>query len=870
MATLLGSLLVSLGLDSAEFKSGLTDAEKQLRSTTKRFEKIGSNISNLGRNLTLGLTAPLAAFGVASFKAAAESKDAMAQVEASLASMGRQAEFTTEQLAALASDEMRKSLFDDDEILRKVTATLLTFGNVAGAEFQRAQAAAVDLSAKLGTDLQAATILVGKALQDPVKGIAALSRSGIQFTAAQKETIKTMVEVGNQAGAQQMILAELEKQFAGSAEAVRKANPAAAMKQAFSELQENVGTVLLPVIERITAYIGQLIERFNSLSPATQEMIVKVVAFAAVLGPLLFVVGSFVTALAPFAAAIKTVGTVATAAGGATSTFTLSLSALKGAIVAATLALAPYAAALGVLAAAYYVLTLRTNEEKEAAARYTKAQEDAKAATDKASGAATSLATAHGQARVQALALAKAERENIKQKLASARASIVLAQAELSRAKATSMVQNAIGAGTGASFINLFGILQSKSRNAAAADNLKQAKDTERMLAKSLADTTAAINAPEQTISAPSVSGDDKKKGGSSKSRKGAEGPSTAEIERRFNDELAGYAQQAISAMQSLAMNAEERAELELRSVELARVRTIESIKSDEDYSVAQKARLIAQVDALADVERQGIERQKQLDLERQADDLRQVAFEAEREILSDRMAMAGTQQERKDLALQILALEQQERRQALERIVNNDKLNDAIRAQAQAEIDTLAAIEKSETARTGRANETDAEAFGRSLNQTPEQISEALDGIKIDGLDALNKGLTDAILGFRSLGDVAKGILAQITADLVQLAIRTTITKAISSALGIPGFATGTLSAPRGLAIVGERGPELIQNRGGERIYNNKETMGILGGGRNMSVALNINVNGDMTSDMLRETKLQMSNQLRRVLNNR
>ena len=48
----------------------------------------------------------------------------------------------------------------------------------------------------------------------------------------------------------------------------------------------------------------------------------------------------------------------------------------------------------------------------------------------------------------------------------------------------------------------------------------------------------------------------------------------------------------------------------------------------------------------------------------------------------------------------------------------------------------------------------------------------------------------------------------------------------------GIFGFATGTNNAPSGLALVGERGPELIDLHGGERIYNADSTRDILSGG--------------------------------------
>lgn len=48
-------------------------------------------------------------------------------------------------------------------------------------------------------------------------------------------------------------------------------------------------------------------------------------------------------------------------------------------------------------------------------------------------------------------------------------------------------------------------------------------------------------------------------------------------------------------------------------------------------------------------------------------------------------------------------------------------------------------------------------------------------------------------------------------------------------STVGVPGFATGTESAPRGVALVGEEGPELVRFNGGEEIYTADETNQIL-----------------------------------------
>ena len=47
-----------------------------------------------------------------------------------------------------------------------------------------------------------------------------------------------------------------------------------------------------------------------------------------------------------------------------------------------------------------------------------------------------------------------------------------------------------------------------------------------------------------------------------------------------------------------------------------------------------------------------------------------------------------------------------------------------------------------------------------------------------------------------------------------------------------VPAYATGTRSAKRGWAIVGEEGPELVEMGGGERVYNARQTRRMLAGG--------------------------------------
>lgn len=298
----IGALRVVLGLDSAELQEGLNRAQKHLKKFSKDVAKIGQQVTGVGQALTLGLTAPIAAFGVASVRAAQQSADAFAQVEAALKSMGGASGRTAEQLQANAKALQDMAAIDDDEILRNVTANLLTFGKVSGPVFDRAQTAIVDLATRMKMELQPATLLVGKALNDPLKGLTAMGRAGIQFTDAQKAMITQMVKVGNVAGAQSIILGELERQFGGSAKAAADANPYARLSIALGELSETIGAKLIPVVQPMVESLTRLLQGFDKLSPAAQKFAVVGGIIAAAVGPLLIITGSLISAISTIAA----------------------------------------------------------------------------------------------------------------------------------------------------------------------------------------------------------------------------------------------------------------------------------------------------------------------------------------------------------------------------------------------------------------------------------------------------------------------------------------------------------------------------------------------------------------------------------------
>lgn len=332
IGTLLERLFVSVGVDLSEFGSSLDQASKEVdRSAANlknKFEGIGQSFKNVGQGmartgavLSVGITAPFTALLASAIPAAEESAKAIGQVNARLASMGPVAGKTSGDLVKLAGELQKVSTFDDDDILTNVTANLLTFGNVSGSVFDRAQKAIVDLSAGFGQDLKSSAVQVGKALQDPINGMGALTRVGVTFTEQQKKQIEAMQEAGNIAGAQGVLLQALEGQFAGSAKAMRDATPGAEATDAWRNFQETIGAFALEILPPLTAALTSLLNGFNELSPGVQKTILVVAGVAAALGPLLIGLGSVVTAigiltpvLAPVIAGIAGIAAAITAA----------------------------------------------------------------------------------------------------------------------------------------------------------------------------------------------------------------------------------------------------------------------------------------------------------------------------------------------------------------------------------------------------------------------------------------------------------------------------------------------------------------------------------------------------------------------------
>jgi len=253
------NIVAVLSSNVTKFTSGLKKGEGALGKLGKSVGKAKAGIGKAMKGIGIAVGAVVAAFTAT---AAASMKflnlaDAQIQAETQVAqavkTTGAAAGYTTKQLKAMAGELQNATTYGDEEILEKVTSNLLTFTSIAGNEFKDAQSIILDMSTLLGQDLKSSAIQVGKALNDPVKGVSALSKVGVSFTEQQKEVIKKLVETGDVAGAQKVILAELNKEFGGQAAAAAKQGMGGwkQFKQTLGDIGEQIGFAILPGFQKL-------------------------------------------------------------------------------------------------------------------------------------------------------------------------------------------------------------------------------------------------------------------------------------------------------------------------------------------------------------------------------------------------------------------------------------------------------------------------------------------------------------------------------------------------------------------------------------------------------------------------------------------
>lgn len=421
MSNILETLAVKLVLDAADFADGISKSESKMAA-------FGHKLTSIGQGMTLGVTTPLVGIGVAAINAASDLGESLNKVNVVFGdSAGKISDWAAGSAKAFGQSRQQAleaagtfgNLFTAMDIgveqstemstkLVELASDLASFNNIDPAEaLEKLRAGLVGETEPLrtlGVNLSAATI-EAKALQmglvetsvDMVKAQGAtLALEQSQAKAAnalakhgegslQYRTAVNQVEKAEQA---------LQKAMAGKSEELSAADKAMAayaiileqtktaqgdfartsdglanstrtVKAQFADAAAALGEHLLPMATQAMQILSGLLERFNNLSPSTQEMIVKIGLLVAVIGPLLVVIGSLISAVSAIVGAfsaipgiVTAVGAVFTGLGGVLSAIGSAFAAIPGIASAVGTAIAAIGGPITILIAAVAALAL--------------------------------------------------------------------------------------------------------------------------------------------------------------------------------------------------------------------------------------------------------------------------------------------------------------------------------------------------------------------------------------------------------------------------------------------------------------------------------------------------------------------------------
>ena len=257
MAAETAKLLVSLEFID-RFSKGVTTAGSNLSKFTKGVARSRAVAVGLGIGLERATTAGIRAMSGAisdGIDLLAQLEDANSTTTAALKTSGLAAEVSTAQIREWsdALEESSKFAFDDKAIQRAAN-TLISFGDISAESLQQAMAVAVDLAPRFG-DVESAAEALAKSLVDPTTASRILKTAGIALTKAEKEQIKALVEGGEVAKAQAILLDKLSASTKGLAAASQGPyrQSLATLSEAAEEAKMSLAEGLMPALIDIAA-----------------------------------------------------------------------------------------------------------------------------------------------------------------------------------------------------------------------------------------------------------------------------------------------------------------------------------------------------------------------------------------------------------------------------------------------------------------------------------------------------------------------------------------------------------------------------------------------------------------------------------------
>jgi hypothetical protein len=324
-------LMIDTGISAQEAAAVIAEADADIAASSEE-----AATSSAGAYAGLAAIAGIAFLGIKSAisDAVSSAKDwdeTSAQIVQILKDTG--SAIPLSQVQAYAQQLQATTLFSQQDVLSS-EALILSHAQLQGS-YQNVTFMAADLATKMGTDLPNATRMLTNALTDPVAGLNQLIRQGnIDFPAATVTIIENMAKVGDNAGADALILKTLQDSIGGVASAAAGA-PGAALTQLSNQmtaLGTVIGNDLLPLLDAIAKDLEPIIQDITAWAEAHPKLTDAIIIGAIALAALLLVIGLVGVAIITVTPVIEVVGVVIAAIASPIGLVVIAIVALAAAI----------------------------------------------------------------------------------------------------------------------------------------------------------------------------------------------------------------------------------------------------------------------------------------------------------------------------------------------------------------------------------------------------------------------------------------------------------------------------------------------------------------------------------------------------------
>ncbi len=255
--------------------------ERAFKRASAEAEGFGGKLVGFGKTAGLAVASTAIAAGAAAiagtvyemgsaFSSVAEKATLLSETNAIITSTGGAANVTSSHITEMADSLEKMSLADDKEI-QKGENLLLTFTNIQNRIgdgndiYDQATKVMLDMSQVMGQDVSQTAIQMGKALNDPIGGVTALRRVGVQLSDQQQQQVKDFMAVGDIASAQKVIIGELTREFGGAAQAAQDSKPWDLLKDNIDDLAEVIAGRALPYLADFSNTVRSFITSWQGI-----------------------------------------------------------------------------------------------------------------------------------------------------------------------------------------------------------------------------------------------------------------------------------------------------------------------------------------------------------------------------------------------------------------------------------------------------------------------------------------------------------------------------------------------------------------------------------------------------------------------------